>query len=104
MQKESILMAEFTELLRYVSPTVLDVREEDAYLKGHIKGAQHFPMSELAQRMSALEEEEIYYVVCQKGFRSEQVARQLRQNGFQAIDVQGGMDAWQATTVRKKRA
>ncbi|NLU76037.1 rhodanese-like domain-containing protein [Streptomyces sp. HNM0575] len=79
---------------------LLDVRENDEWAAGRAEGALHIPMSEFVGRIGELTERagagEQVYVVCRVGGRSAQVAQYLRQQGVEAVNVDGGMLAWEA--------
>jgi len=77
---------------------LVDVRtvpEFDGSL-GHIDGAILLPLAELEVRMTELEDlkDTEMIVICRSGNRSGQATRLLRENGFQAFNMQGGMLAW----------
>lgn len=78
---------------------VLDVREQDEWDAGHAAGALHVPMSELVQRLAEVTERagegERVHVMCKVGGRSAQVTAYLLQQGMDAVNVDGGMLAWQ---------
>lgn len=74
---------------------VLDVREDDEWVHGHIDGATHIAMGDVPARLDDLPEGDPLYVTCRSGGRSAQVAAWLNQNGFDAVNVAGGMGAWQ---------
>jgi rhodanese-related sulfurtransferase len=77
---------------------LLDVRELDEWAAGHIAGAVHVPMnqvpSRLAQAPDTLPAERPVVVVCKVGGRSAQVTAWLRQHGYDAVNLDGGMLAW----------
>lgn len=79
---------------------LLDVRENDEWAAGHAEGALHIPMSEFVGRFGELTERaaenERVYVVCRVGGRSAQVAQYLLQQGLDAVNVDGGMQAWES--------
>ncbi|MBN9413953.1 MAG: MBL fold metallo-hydrolase [Candidatus Eremiobacteraeota bacterium] len=75
-------------------PAVLDVRTPQEFRKGHIAGAQHIPLGELARRLEELPGEVVVH--CQSGYRSSMAASLLRQHGVVATDLVGGIAAWQA--------
>ena len=79
---------------------VLDVREDDEWAAGRAEGALHIPMSDFVGRYGELTERagegERVYVVCRVGGRSAQVTQYLRQQGVDAVNVDGGMLAWEA--------
>jgi rhodanese-related sulfurtransferase len=76
------------------SVVLLDVREHDEWGRGHAAGAQHIPMGEVPARMAEIDPGATLYVVCHLGGRSLRVARYLAQNGYEPINVTGGMQAW----------
>jgi len=75
---------------------VLDVREDDEWVHGHIEGATHIPMGEVPSRLDDLPEADPLYVICRGGGRSARVAAWLNQNGYDAVNVAGGMGQWEA--------
>ncbi|CAM2794404.1 rhodanese-like domain-containing protein [Streptomyces albus] len=79
---------------------LLDVREDDEWAAGHAEGALHIPMSDFVGRQGELTERlgegERVYVVCRVGGRSAQVAAYLAQQGIDAVNVDGGMLAWES--------
>ncbi|GAA3609359.1 rhodanese-like domain-containing protein [Kineosporia mesophila] len=74
---------------------IVDVREPDEWQAGHISGAVHIPLMELPARTGDLPEGDVY-VICRSGGRSARAVAWLEQNGFEAVNVSGGMGAWQA--------
>ncbi|MFI6847190.1 rhodanese-like domain-containing protein [Kitasatospora sp. NPDC050467] len=73
---------------------LLDVREQDEWDAGHVDGALHIPMGQLVARIGELPDEKLY-VLCRVGGRSAQVVQYLVQNGREAVNVDGGMYAWE---------
>ncbi|PZS26105.1 MAG: sulfurtransferase [Pseudonocardiales bacterium] len=81
---------------------LLDCREDDEWAAGHIAGAVHVPMNELPARLAAgateLTLERRIVVVCKVGSRSAHVAGWLNRNGYDALNLDGGMLAWATAT------
>jgi rhodanese-related sulfurtransferase len=75
---------------------VLDVREDDEWVAGHIDGATHIPMGDVPARLDELPEGDPLYVTCRGGGRSARVTAWLNQNGYDAVNLSGGMLAWAA--------
>ncbi|MQS13159.1 rhodanese-like domain-containing protein [Streptomyces kaniharaensis] len=73
---------------------LLDVREQDEWDAGHVDGALHIPMSQVIARLGELPDERLY-VLCRVGGRSAQVVQYLVQQGRDAVNVDGGMYAWE---------
>lgn len=80
--------------------TLLDVREPEEWAAGRAEGALHVPMGEVVARLAEITEragDGRLYVVCKVGGRSAQVTAYLAQQGLDAVNVDGGMHAWQAS-------
>ena len=81
---------------------LLDVRNpyelEDKSL-GHIDGVLNIPVQELEERLSELDEfkNKDIAVICRSGRRSETATDLLVRNGFNAVNVLGGMVQYRAT-------
>jgi rhodanese-related sulfurtransferase len=73
---------------------LLDVREDDEWAAGHIEGAQHIPLGQLSGRLSELPKERTIVAVCRSGGRSEAAVRGLRKLGYEAENLEGGVNAW----------
>jgi rhodanese-related sulfurtransferase len=84
---------------------VLDVREPDEWEAGHIEGALHIPLAELPGRLGELPDGEsgdpsnaaALVVVCRSGNRSGRAVAWLARNGYDAVNLDGGMGAWAAS-------
>jgi rhodanese-related sulfurtransferase len=79
---------------------LLDVREDDEWRAGHAEGALHIPISEFVARYGELTEatpqDGRVHVICRSGGRSAQVTMYLVQQGIDAVNIDGGMQGWQA--------
>ncbi|MFJ5729127.1 rhodanese-like domain-containing protein [Streptomyces paradoxus] len=79
---------------------LLDVREDDEWKAGHAEGALHIPISEFVARYGELTEaapqDGRVNVICRSGGRSAQVTMYLAQQGIDAVNVEGGMQVWEA--------
>jgi rhodanese-related sulfurtransferase len=74
---------------------VLDVREDDEWHAGHVDGSIHIPLMELGARYAELPDADQTLVVCRVGNRSAYAAGFLLQQGVDAVNLEGGLDAWQ---------
>ena len=74
--------------------TVLDVRNPDEYLSGHVPGAVLSPRPELAARQAEIPDGDPLYVICAVGGRSLAAARALVGAGYSAVSVAGGTNGW----------
>lgn len=74
---------------------LLDVREQHEWDAGHIPDAVHIPMGELNARQDEIAEDRPIVTVCRSGARSGQVATALQRGGYDAENLEGGMQAWE---------
>lgn len=74
---------------------LLDVREEWELEIAAIDGRLHIPLGEIPDRLAELPKDVPIVVICHHGGRSAHAMMFLRRNGFdQAINLEGGIDAW----------
>ena len=77
---------------------VIDVREPDEWVAGHIASSRHIPIRELTERQSELEElgddGAKFLFVCTVGGRSSQATQYFTRLGFDAENLEGGLLAW----------
>ena len=73
---------------------IVDVRERHEFQAGHIPTAANLPLSELETGYKKLDPDYKYYVICQGGARSATACQFLAMQGFDVINVSGGMNAW----------
>lgn len=73
---------------------ILDVREPDEYKICRIEGSVLVPLGELPSRMGELSKDKEIVVHCKAGVRSARAVQFLRQQGFAALNLAGGIDAW----------
>jgi rhodanese-related sulfurtransferase len=75
---------------------LLDVREIDEWQAGHSRDAQFIPLGELAARTGELTPDRRIVAICRSGARSERATEFLRAQGFDVVNLAGGMRAWAA--------
>jgi len=73
---------------------LLDVREPDEFEEANIPGATLIPLGELPQRVAELPKDRTIVCQCAVGGRSAQAANFLRGQGFDAVNLRGGIRAW----------
>ena len=74
---------------------VLDVREDIEWLHGHIEGAVHIPLSQLPARLAEVPAGQTL-IVCKIGGRSAQATMYLAGQGYEVVNLSGGMIDWAA--------
>jgi len=81
--------------------TILDVREPEEIAIAKFPGAMHVPMGDVPSRLTELDPDAEWVVVCHHGIRSAQVAIYLTQMGFERVwNLSGGIDAWAVAADR----
>lgn len=76
---------------------VLDVRGQDEWDSGHIKGAIHIHIGHLAQRLAEVPRDKPVAVICRVGHRAGLGASILLRAGYRNVfNVLGSMKAWVA--------
>lgn len=93
-QVPSVTVADLSDPLPEQA-VLLDVREPDEWAAGHAPDAVHIPMGEVAERLHELPSDGQVYVVCRSGGRSARVTAYLNANGWDALNVDGGMKSWE---------
>jgi len=75
---------------------VLDVRKDDEWSAGRVVGSVHIPLAEVQDRAAELPKGRTIVTVCKDGGRSYKAAYALRQAGYDAVNLDGGLTAWVA--------
>ena len=76
---------------------IVDVREDyelEFVSLNHSTEFKHIRMREIPQRMSELPKDKEIGVLCRSGARSAQVTQFLRQQGYSAFNINGGILLW----------
>lgn len=73
---------------------LLDVREPHEHELANIPGAKLMPLGSVAQRMGELNRGLPIIVHCKMGGRSAKAVEFLREQGYDAVNVAGGINAW----------
>lgn len=82
------------EIRDFSSLEVIDVRDPFEYQFGTIPGAKRIPMQEIPEQVHSLKKSQTYYIICQSGSRSNMVCQYLAQNGFDVVNLMGGMGSY----------
>jgi len=75
---------------------IVDCREQWEWDAGRIEGAVLIPLNQLMSGAGGdvLDQSKKTYVVCRTGNRSELATMMLRARGFDAENMEGGMELW----------
>ena len=73
---------------------VIDVREPDEYVEGHVPGAPLIPLGDVMERVDEFPATGEVLIICKMGGRSRKAAQYLRGQGIDAINIAGGTMEW----------
>ena len=95
-----------TMLINREDALVVDVREPDEYVSGHVPDSRNIPLSRLDERMGELEKfkKAPVILVCQTGARSGDACGKLTKKGFTKLhNLEGGIAAWRTAGMPLKK-
>lgn len=81
---------------------IIDMRDETAFALGHIDGAVLIPQKELETSHGELPRDKMLVIYCRSGILSADVAEQLRDEGYQAVNLVGGYVQWLQDKIRRE--
>jgi thiosulfate sulfurtransferase len=74
---------------------VLDIRDQQSFLQGHIKQSFHLVDETFQDFVNQAEFEDTLVIVCYRGISSQRVAQHLKDLGFDTVySLDGGYQAW----------
>jgi len=80
---------------------IIDVREDNEVAYTNLGKVSvpysHIKMSEIPQRLNEIPKEKELGILCHHGNRSARVAMFLIQKGYNALNIQGGIENWART-------
>jgi rhodanese-related sulfurtransferase len=81
---------------------LLDVRSDAERQQSSIKGSIHIPLNKIDSAVSELEKYRDKEIICYcaSGSRSVAAAIKLKEKGFNASNLRGGIGAWNASGVK----
>lgn len=98
----SLSPAGAVQLINREKAVVIDVCEAHEFAAGHVAGAKHIPLGQLAKKLpEAVKNKELPLIlVCRSGMRSRGAANVARGLGYlKAQSLAGGLSAWQAASL-----
>ena len=90
------------QLINHETAAVLDVRDREAFERGHILDAVHIPIGKLQESLAELEKykDKAVVVCCQTGTLTGQASGILAKSGYTNLyRLQGGINAWQTDNL-----
>lgn len=80
---------------------IIDVREDEEVANGMIHDALHIPLQQIPEKITNLNKEKEYILVCRSGGRSMKAALYMEEEGFKVANMVGGMLEWTDEIVFK---
>ncbi len=81
----------YKEIMEKEEYTIIDVRTEEEYKSGHVKGAINIPYETIDKNVN-LDKEKTIFVYCKSGTRSKIAYTTLKDLGYTVYDL-GGYDS-----------
>ncbi|MCL4544637.1 MAG: rhodanese-like domain-containing protein [Chloroflexi bacterium] len=83
---------------------IVDVRELEEWIEGHVPGAKHIPLGRLAVKLHELPRDCELLLLCRSGNRSGVAVSLLQRHGFSNVcNVAGGIVAWERAGLPTQR-
>lgn len=95
------------QLMNREKALVIDVCSADEFAAGHVKGARHVPLDELASRLPTVAKNKAVplIMVCASGARSRRAVAVARKLGYEKVhSLSGGMGAWRSASLPVEKA
>jgi rhodanese-related sulfurtransferase len=73
---------------------IVDVRQHYEWQSGRITGATHIPLEALPERSGEIARDRPVIFQCRTGVRSAMAAEVMRASGVEALNLEGGLEAW----------
>jgi thioredoxin 1 len=103
VRNTNLSITEFSEKIKELpSASIIDVRTQDEYSKGHLHNAINFDWNsmEFEKQIATLDKSKPVLVYCLSGGRSSSAATKMRAIGFQEVyEMQGGIIKWRAANL-----
>ena len=95
METPEIDVFEAKRRLEENNDLLVDVREQHEFDDLHIPGSILVPLSEFSERYEELPKDKNIIMQCRSGARSSKTTDILVENGYKAINMAGGILAWE---------
>lgn len=102
----SLSSRELTSQVNGGQAVLLDIRQHKDFAAGHIVDSINIPRDKLGERMSELDKhkDKTIVVVCDSGMTAGPVCTQLKQAGFAAARLSGGITGWRGDNLPTVKA
>ena len=91
---EMVNYDDFWQFVEENNAVILDVRTSKEFSGGAIEGAININVDDLRENLENLDKNKVYAIYCQVGLRGYLANRIMRNNGFRAVNLNGGYNLW----------
>ncbi len=91
---EMVNYDEFWDFVKKNNAIILDVRTPKEFSRGAIEGAININVDDLRENIENLDKNKVYAIYCQVGLRGYLANRIMKNNGFEAVNLNGGYNLW----------
>ncbi len=95
VEPRNVNVAETLELLAG-GALLLDVREDNEWEAGRAPHAVHMALNDVPDNLATFQPDRLVVCVCRSGARSRRATKFLTDNGVGAVNLEGGMLAWES--------
>jgi rhodanese-related sulfurtransferase len=85
---------QIAEMLERGEIELIDVRDAEEWDGGHIAGARHIQLADLAAEAKAIDRDRTVVFQCRGDGRSPMATDAFREAGYDAYTMEGGLVAW----------
>ena len=98
VKSETLPVGEFSQRIQSKSVVLVDVRTPKEYAEGHLQGATNVTWGDDFEKQwnaAGIKKRFTVAVYCRSGRRSKAAAKELVKMGYNVINLDGGIMAWQ---------
>lgn len=96
---ESINVNDLDSMLGKIN--LIDIREPYEYKSRALKNSKNIPMGDILGNPSKyLDKDKKYYIMCQSGGRSSRATSTLSKEGYDVVNVSGGIGSYVGTKLK----
>jgi len=94
----SLSTEEAIQWINHKEAVLIDTRNSQAFLEGHILGSLNIPADVFSKKAGVLEKfkDRNLIIVCALGQSSQKIVSELKNKGFKAVLLSGGLAAWRS--------
>jgi rhodanese-related sulfurtransferase len=100
MSFETIKTNDITKYIGKANVLIIDLRDREEYMTGHIPTAVNIPYEELEEKKFNLQRNNLLIFYCERGNISLLAARDLMKDGYNIKSLYGGLRAYHGKLER----